>query len=164
MANETQMAKDSVSKEEKKRIKEEKLKNKMMEKEEKKRIKEEKKKKTKDDKGSAKSDPNTDQSETDTVGPKPSKSVEAASSYKNTDGSFKFMPSRFVMPRGKKGYVFPMSPGPARYPITRVNYPIMRARRQRDLTKKMLVTIPTQPAYTMGIRHTEYREFYNKIQ
>lgn len=53
--------------------------------------------------------------------------------------------------------------GPARYPVTKINYPIMKARRQVDLTKKMVVG-PSPPAYTMGIRHTAFREFYNKIQ
>lgn len=187
------MAKDSknksatsISKEQEKKMKdlakEEKMKKKLMEKEEKRRSKEEKKK-IKEDERRSKEDRKKMNSKTDIHTKKneskKSKSSDAKnkketqsdhfevksvqSAHKTGEQSFQFRDSRFVMPRGRKGYIFPVTPGPARYPVTRINYPVMNARRQVDLTKKMF-TGPSTPAYTMGIRHTELREFYNKIQ
>lgn len=184
------MAKDSksksatsISKEEEKKMKnlakEEKMKKKLLEKEEKRRSKEEKKMKMKEDERRIKEERKKMNSKTDIHTKKKSKSSDAKnitetqsqhsevksvrSAYKTGEQSFQFRDSRFVMPRGRKGYIFPVTPGPARYPVTRINYPIMNARRQVDLTKKMF-TGPSIPAFTMGIRHSELREFYNKIQ
>lgn len=180
------MAKDSISKEEekqrKKLAKEEKMKKKIIEKEEKRGSKEEKKR-SKEEQRRSKEERKKTKSQTDVhvnvskINKPPEKDVnnkmetqsvksdtKSVRSANKTNGeSFKFQESRFVMPRGRKGYIFPVTPGPARYPITRVNYPIMKARRQVDLTKKMIAG-PSTPAYTMGIRHSDLREFYNKIQ
>lgn len=178
------MAKDSknksstsISKEEKKKLKkfakEEKLKNKMIEKEEKRRSKEEKRKSKEElkknksatavDKEEKKDKKEllkkTESSEANAKNKTETRSVRSATGRED----FTFTKSRFVMPRAQKGYVFPVTPGPARYPITRIDYPVMKARRQVDLTKKMIAG-PSPPAYTMGIKHTEFREFYNKIQ
>lgn len=160
----------SILKEEKKKLKklakEEKLKNKMIEKEEKKRIKEEKRKSKEDIKKNKGKEEKKELKKTKSADSNAKNKVETQSlrSTNRTGGEeFRFIKSRFVMPRAQKGYVFPVTPGPARYPITRINYPIMKARRQVDLTKKMIAG-PSPPAYTMGIRHTEFREFYNKIQ
>lgn len=176
------MAKDSkkkdqskISKDDKKMSKEEKKQNKVLAKEEKKRSKEDKKrikdakKKSKSSTNLVKEDKKADKSKKGSEkGKSKSSKYDKFETEQNIGGpkqstSYQFLPTRFELPRGQKGYVFPVTPGPARYPVTRINYPIMKARRQVDLTKKMIAG-PSPPAYTMGIRHTEFREFYNKIQ
>lgn len=184
------MAKDSknksstsVSKEEKQKrksvAKEEKAKMKEMEKEEKRKIKDEKRKsKGEKKKDKSKTDVHQEKKKKDskksksavkgTTNEKEAPTVKSEpgtvkSAHNTGEEPFQFRKSRFVMPRGQKGYIFPVTPGPARYPVTRINYPIMKARRQVDLTKKMM-NGPTPPAYTMGVKHSEFREFYNKIQ
>ncbi|XP_037044905.1 regulator of nonsense transcripts 3A-like [Bradysia coprophila] len=167
----------SNSKEEKKRMKslakEEKRNNKLLKEEEKRRSKDEKKRskeelkrKQKEEKELSKRNKNPPNMKVEIKKTK-SEARSVKSEPRSTDkanvGASPFLKSRFVMPRGHKGYVFPVTPGPARYPVTSINYPIMKARRQKDLTKKML-NGPRPPAYTMGIKHSEIREFYNKIQ
>ncbi len=170
------MARDSISKEEKKKLKElakeEKMTSKAMEKEERRRSKDEKRKSKDEAKRKSKEDVRTNDASinvqkrrsTETDGehkPEPQREVRPVAKMGNDN--FQFIKTRFVMPRGQKGYIFPVTPGPARYPVTRINYPIMKARRQVDLTKRMIAG-PRPPAFTMGVRHSEYREFYNKIQ
>ncbi|KAG4077589.1 hypothetical protein HA402_003016 [Bradysia odoriphaga] len=168
----------SNSKEEKKRMKslakEEKRNSKLLKeeekrksKDEKKRSKEELKRKQKEEKELSKRNKNQPTNMQVVVKKTKSETQSVKSQPRSTDKANRevppFIKSRFVMPRGHKGYVFPVTPGPARYPVTNINYPIMKARRQKDLTKKML-NGPRPPAYTMGIKHSEIREFYNKIQ
>lgn len=182
MAKDKQINKSKMSKEDKKKEekakKEEEKQRKSLAKEEKKRSKEERKKMKEDQKKSKsstnvhKEDKKKDKSKKDSKSKSKSskdkgkyvqEENEQAKVAPKPSSSYPFLPTRFELPRGQKGYVFPVTPGPARYPVTRINYPIMKARRQVDLTKKMIAG-PSPPAYTMGIRHTEFREFYNKIQ
>lgn len=167
---EEEKKKKILAKEEKRNSKLLKQEEKRKSKEDKKRSKEELKMKKKLEKEQSKRDKKqiTNMQSEPKLGVKKTKSETQSvksetKSNKAERDAFQFIKSRFVMPRRQKGYVFPVTPGPARYPVTNINYPIMKARRQKDLTKRMLNgTRP--PAYTMGIKHSEMREFYNKIQ